>query len=68
MVGFEFFSTKIPAMFHGIIVLVVGLTFSVPFAILAQQNTPQAEAKTIAAQNTDAMRVEAKTAAEQDTG
>ena len=40
-------------MFHGVIVLTVGLTFSVPFAILAQQHTIQIAAKTAAEQDAD---------------
>ncbi len=54
-------------MFHILIVFTTVLTFSAPFVTLAQENPGQTEvSEASAAQDTNALRLEVKAAAEQD--
>ena len=52
--------------FHILIFCIAVLTLSMPCATLAQQNSVQVAAETAAAQDVNAMRFDAKAAAEQD--
>ena len=58
---------RIRFMFHTLIVFTTLLTFSAPFVTLAQENRGHAEvSEASAAQDTNALRLEVKAAAEQD--
>lgn len=53
-------------MFHTLVILMVVLTFSAPFVILAQQNTTQPEVPKDAPQDVNAIKRQAIADAEQD--
>ena len=57
---------RIRLMSHIFVFFMVVLTFSIPFVTLAQQNSVQREAENAAVQDMEAVRLEAKTAAERD--
>ena len=54
------------ARFHVLVFCMAVLAFSLPFATYAQQNSVPVAAETAAAQDANAMRLEAKVAAERD--
>ena len=53
-------------MFHRMAALIIVLTFGMPFTTLLQQNSVRVEAETATVQDTNAVGLEAKGAAEQD--